>query len=67
MGSFASLSGLVSDIGNVTTWFWGIFTDFIDMIAKNNLLLWPVAFAICAGVVGLAIKVVRTFGIKGRR
>lgn len=63
----AGLSGLVSDIGSVSTWFWGIFADFINMIAQNNLLLWTVAFAIVAGTTFLAIKVVRKFGLKGRR
>ena len=63
----ADLSNLATDIGSVSTWFWGLFTDFIEMISSNNLLLWSVAFAIVAGSVGLAIKVVRKFGLKGRR
>lgn len=63
----ASLDTIVSGIGSVSTWFWGLFTDFIEMIAGNNLLLWAVAFAIVSGSVGLAIKVVRKFGLKGRR
>lgn len=65
--AIASLSNIASGIGSVSTWFWGIFTDFVDMIAKNDLLLWMVIFSIVAGTVGLAIKVVRKFGIKGRR
>lgn len=63
----ANIAGLATDIGSVSTWFWGLFTDFIGMISSNNLLLWSVAFAIVAGSVGLAIKVVRKFGLKGRR
>lgn len=63
----ADLSTLATDIGSISTWFWGLFTDFIEMISSNNLLLWAVAFAIVAGAVGLAIKVVRKFGLKGRR
>lgn len=65
--TIASLTDIATGIGSVSTWFWGIFTDFVDMIASNNLLLWMVIFAIVAGTVGLAIKVVRKFGIKGRR
>lgn len=65
--AIANLSGISEGIGSVSTWFWGIFKDFVDMIATNNLLLWMVIFAIVAGTVGLAIKVVRKFGIKGRR
>lgn len=65
--SMAALTSLATDIGTSATWFWGVFTDLIEMISSNNLLLWPVIFAIVAGTVGLAIKVVRKFGLKGRR
>lgn len=63
----ASLSNLATDIGSVSEWFWGLFQDFIEMISSNNLLLWSVAFAIVAGSVGVAIKVVRKFGLKGHK
>ena len=63
----ADLAGLATDIGSVSTWFWGLFQDFIEMISQNNLLLWAVAFAIVAGSVGVAIKVVRKFGLKGHK
>lgn len=63
----ADLSNIVSGISSVSTWFWGLFTDFIEMIATNDLLLWSVLFAIVAGSIGVAIKVVRKFGIKGHR
>lgn len=63
----ASLTDIVSGIGSVSTWFWDLFSDFLDMITSNSLLLWAVAFAIVAGSVGLIIKVVRKFGVKGHR
>lgn len=63
----ASLTDLAGDIGSISTWFWGLFQDFVDMIVSNNLLLWAVAFAIIAGSVGLIIKIVRKFGLKGHR
>lgn len=65
--ALASLTSIATAIGEAATWFWGVFGDLIDTIASNNLLLWPVIFAIVAGVTGLAIKVVRRFGLKGRR
>lgn len=63
----ATLSGLATGIGEALTWFWGIFTDLMQSIASNPLMLWGVGFAIVAGVIGLALKVVRKFGIKSRR
>lgn len=65
--SLASLASIATAIATAATWFWGIFTDFVQTIASNDLLLWPVIFAIVAGTVGLAIKVTRRFGLKGRR
>lgn len=65
--AIASLSDLVTSIATAGTWFWGVFSDLINTIASNNLLLWPVLLAIVAGTVGLAIKVIRSFGLKGRK
>lgn len=65
--AIASLTDLASSIATAAAWFWGVFTDLINTIATNNLLLWPVIFAIVAGTVGLAIKLIRKFGVKGRR
>lgn len=65
--TMASLASIASGIGDVATWFWGVFTDLINTIVANDLMLWPVILAIAAGAVGLAIKVIRKFGIKGRR
>lgn len=65
--ALASLASLASAITSAAEWFWGVFTDLIVTIASNDLLLWPVIFAIVAGVTGLAIKVIRRFGLKGRR
>lgn len=65
--ALAGLTGLASAIGEAATWFWGVFSDLINTIASNDLLLWPVSFAIVAGVTGLAIKVIRRFGLKGRK
>ena len=63
----AALTDIVNGITSVSTWFWGLFEDFLDMITSNSLLLWAVAFAIVAGSVGLIVKVVRRFGVKGHK
>lgn len=63
----ASLTTIADGITTVATWFWGIFTDLINTIATNSLMLWVVIFAIVAGCVGGALRVIRRFGLKGRR
>lgn len=65
--SIASLTNLATAIATAATWFWGVFTDLIEVIASNDLMLWPVIFSIVCGTVGLAIKLIRRFGLKGRR
>lgn len=61
------MSSIISGVGAASTWFFGLFKDMIDMIVANNLLLWSVLLAIVCGSVGLGIKVIRKFGLKGRR
>lgn len=63
----ADITQIITDMGGISTWFWSLFTGLIDLIASNSLLLIAVVFAIVAGSVGLAMKVVRKFGVKGRR
>ncbi len=63
----ADMSSIISGVGSASTWFFGLFADMINMITSNNLLLFSVLFAIVAGTIGLVIKVIRRFGLKGRR
>lgn len=64
----ATLTALAGDITTVTTWFMGLFGDFFNTIQSQDLILWPIVFAIVAGVIGAGVlRVVRKFGIKGRR
>lgn len=65
--ALATLTSIATSLGKAGEWFWGIFTDLINMISSNDLLLWSVILAMVCGTVGLAIKVIRKFGIKGRR
>ena len=46
---------------------WGLFSEFISMIASNALIFIPVGLAILGGGIGIAIKVVRRFGVRGKR
>lgn len=63
---FASITTIVQGISTVGSWFFGLFTDFVNMIGSNSLLLYTVIVAIAVGVVGLLYKVVKGFGIKSR-
>ena len=63
----AALTTIATNIATVATWFWGIFTNLINVITSNDLILWPVILAIVMGALGMAVKVIRKFGIKGRR
>lgn len=65
--SIASLTDLIGGIKPALTFIWSIFTNLVNTIASNPLLLWSVGFAIVAGTIGIGLAVVRKFGLKGRR
>lgn len=63
----ASLTVIAGYIGTVMTWFWGIFTDFFNIITSNSYILWPVLSAIVAGAVLFLTRFLRSLGLRGRR
>lgn len=65
--SLATLTNLISGMGDAIEWIFGLFKNFCEVIASNDLLLYPVLLAIVLGVVGLVIKIVRSFGMRSRR
>lgn len=65
--AIASLTELIGGIKPALTFIWSIFSSLVNTIASNPLLLWSVGFAIVAGAIGIALAVVRKFGLKGRR
>lgn len=65
--AIASLTELIAGIKPALAFIWSIFTNLVNTIASNPLLLWSVGFAIVAGTVGIGLAVVKKFGLKGRR
>lgn len=65
--TMASLGGLATDVGTALTWFFSIFGNLIDTISQNNILLWSVILAIVSGALFFGVKLLRKFGLKGRR
>lgn len=65
--TLASLQQLITDIGSAMTFIWSIFTNLCDTIATNSLLLYSVLASLAFGVVYTGYKVVKSFGLRGRR
>ena len=65
--TFASLSDIISYLGTVGTWFWSLFTGFYGIIISNSVLLWLVLAGTVFFAIGLVIKVLKKFGLRGRR
>lgn len=63
----ASVTALIGQINAALAFIWSFFGNLVDTIASNPLLLWSVGLAIVCGTVGVALKIVRKFGLKGRR
>ena len=62
----ATITAVLSALTSVTSMFWGLFTPFLSMITGHGLILWPVLVAVTAATVGLLVRVVKKFGVKGR-
>ncbi len=58
---------IITDMGSVNTFVWGLFQKFLTMIIENPLIAFPVLFALLAAAVLIAVKVVRRFGVRGKR
>ena len=63
----ASVTALIGQIKAALQFVWGIFENLVNTIATNPLLLWAVGLAIVCGAIGIGLRVVRKFGLKGRR
>lgn len=62
-----TITGIIESLGTVGTFVWGLFGDFLTMILENALIAFPVLFAVLAGAVFMVIKIIRKFGVKGKR
>lgn len=61
------LSGVIVNVRTALAFIWSIFGNLVNTIASNPLLMWSVGLAIVCGSIGVGLKVVRKFGLKGRR
>ncbi len=66
--SLADGVGTILDgVGSAGQMVWGLFSNFLTMITSNALIFVPVGLAILAGAIGIAVKMVRKFGVRGKR
>ena len=54
-------------IGQIGTWFWGIFSEFASMVKETPILLYVIIASIVFTGIGLLIKVLKKMGFRGRR
>lgn len=60
------VTGIISDMGSVSTFIWSLFSDFLNLFVEYPLIAYPVLFAILGGATALVIRIVRKFGVRGR-
>ena len=63
----SNVTGIVTSMGTSNTFLWSLFEDFLTMIMSNALIAIPVLLAVLCGAIGVVIKIIRRFGVKGRR
>lgn len=63
----SGVEAIITQMGTVNTFVWGLFQKFLTMIMENPLIAFPVLFAVLAAAVAIAVRVVRRFGVRGKR
>ena len=63
----SNVTGIVTSMGTANTFLWSLFEDFLNMIMSNALIAIPVLLAVLCGAIGVVVKIIRRFGVKGRR
>lgn len=61
------VSGVVSSMGAANSFLWSLFANFLSMIMDNALIAVPVLLAVLCGAIGIVVKIIRRFGVKGRK
>lgn len=63
----AGIAAIITSITTVANWVWSLFADFLTMIIQNPLIAFPVLFAVLAGGVGVVLRMIKKFGVRGKR
>ena len=63
----AGVTAIITSLTTVATWVWSLFSDFLTMIIQNPLIAFPILFAVLAGGVGVVLRMIKKFGVRGKR
>lgn len=66
-GLMAGITALITSLGEVGEFIWGLFETFLSMIVSNAVIAFPVLLAVLSAGIYLVIKIVRKFGVRGKR
>ena len=58
---------ILESVATANSFLWGLFEKLLSMIMENPLIALPVLMAVLTGSIGVVIKVIRKFGVRGRR
>ena len=61
------LAEIINSIGQANGFIWGLFNGILSMIMDNALIAVPVLLAVVFGAVGIVMRVLRRFGVRGAR
>lgn len=61
------VTAIITSLGDVSTFVWGLFSDFLSMIISNAVIAFPVLLAILSAAILIVVKIVRRFGVRGKR
>lgn len=62
-----SVGGIITALGTANSFLWGLFQAFLTMIMENALITVPVMLGLLTSSILIVVKVIRRFGVKGKR
>lgn len=63
----SGIQGILESVATANTFLWGLFSDLLSMIMSNPLIALPVLMAVLCGAIMIVVKVIRKFGVRGKR
>ena len=66
-GLAAGIATLIENIGTANAFIWSLFNKFLTMIMSDPLIAFPVLFSVLAGALYMVLRIIRKFGVRGKR
>lgn len=61
------MADFITELGSTGTWILSLFTQLFNFIITKPVILFPIGLAILGVVIGIVMRIKRSFGLRSRR